>query len=345
MKREIITGLSIITLLLSGCGAKEADAYTNAMRSIEAGDYVTAGSLLNKAMDEGTNHKLVYRAEGLAYLGKGDYTEAISSFGKALTQSNGIVEDTDIDISYYMAVAFYKAGQVDESIKTLESIIALKPDYDTPYYLRGKIRLIGGDKDGAMSDYNKAIELAPNNFDHYIRIYEDLRDCGYDNDSNEYIEKAMSSSGKMNAYRKGMLEYYLGSYTDARNDLEDARKSEKGDNLLLYLGKTYEALGDAGYAQNIYEEAIAANPHNGKIANQLALLKMNQKDYQGALEVINQALEQGDCDGKQNLMYNRVAACEYMYDFKGAASYIEEYLNNYPNDVSAQKEYVFLRNR
>lgn len=330
---------------MCGCSAQKADAYTNAMHCIETSDYATASSLLGKAVSEGADRKLVYRAEGLAYLGKGDYASAAGSFENALAQSNGIISDVDIDISYYMTVAYYKAGRIQDALDTLDAVIALKPQYDTAYYLRGKINLIGGNKDGAIEDYNKAIELAPTNYDHYIRICEDLRDHGYTSESNEYIERAMASGGKMSSYRKGVFEYYLGSYTDARNDLENARKSEKNDNLLLYLGRCYEALGDNGYALNIYEEALTTNQSNGRIYNEVALLKIRQRDYRGALEVIDQALTQSDGEGIQNLMYNRIVACEHMYDFKKAAEYMKEYLSAYPDDANAQREYIFLKSR
>lgn len=345
MKRQIIIGFSLFTILLAGCEVQEADTYTNAYHSLEIGDYSTASSLFDKALSEGANKKMVYRGEGMAFLGRNDYDNAIKSFENALHESNGIIEDADIDISYYLAVAYFKAGNVAEAENIIESVINLRPSQDTAYYLRGKINLIKGNKDAAMSDYDKAIELNPGDYDKYIKICEDLREYGYDSESNAYIEKAMSSGGKITAYRKGVFEYYLGSYTDARNDLESARKTEKNENLLLYLGKTYEALGDAGYALSIYEEALAANPNNGKIYNELALIKIDQKDYKGAIDIINLALEQQDVEGMQNLLYNRIASYEYLYDFKTAESYMKEYLELYPDDASAQREYKFLKTR
>ena len=345
MKQKIIIGLTIASFLLSACSVSEADAFTNASRAVENGDYTTASALFDKALAEGADKKLVYRGEGMAYLGRNDFDNAITSFENALHESNGIIEDVDIDISYYLAVAFYKSGKINEALDTLNAVIALKENSDTAYYLRGKINLMNGNKDAACADYNKTIELAPHDYDHYIRICEDLRDAGYEADSNGYIEKAMSSGGKMSSYRKGVFEYYLGSYTDARNDLENAKKTEKSDNLLLYLGRTYEALGDTGYALSIYEEALASDPMNGKLYNQLAMLMIDQKDYKGALDIINQAMEQGVTDGVQNLMYNRAVTCEYLYDFENAALYMKEYVEKYPEDENAQREYLFLKSR
>jgi len=345
MKYKIIIGFTIASILLTGCSVAEADAFANASRAVENGDYETASALFDKALAEGADKKQVYRGEGMAYLGRNDFDNAIKSFENALLESNGIIEDIDIDISYYLAVAFYKSGNSSEALNTLNSIIALKETNDTAYYLRGKINLMNGNKEAACADYDKTIELSPHDYDHYIRICEDLRDAGYESDSNTYIQRAMESGGKMSDYRKGVFEYYLGSYTDARNDLENAKKNEKSDNLLLYLGRTYEALGDTGYALSIYEEALASDPMNGKLYNQLALLMIDQKDYQGALDIINQAMEQGVTDGIQSLMYNRAVTCEYIYDFENAAAYMKEYVEKYPDDEKAQREYLFLKSR
>lgn len=346
MKRKII-GLivSASCILLVGCQNVQESSYRSGMSAVEANDFATAQTLFEKALADGESAKSVYRGKGIAYLGAGEYKDAIKAFEEALAQSNGIVEEADIDISYYLAVAFYKDGQINEAVNTLNSIIAIKPERAQAYYLRGKIELIQGSLDAALHDYDKAVSLEQYDYDNYIRICEDLREAGYESESNAYIDKAMSLGKGLTDYRKGILEYYIGDYSSARTDLENARKSDKGDNILLYLGKTYEALGDTDYAKSLYMDALAANNSSGKLYNQLAMCQINEGDYEAAIDTIENGLSSGNGESMQGLMFNRVVAYEKIYDFSSAKQYIQEYLNAYPDDEVALREEVFLRTR
>ena len=347
MKQKII--LPVICILSSasllGCNAAEESSYKQGIAAIESGDYDTALTLFEKSAGQDSNLKRDYRGEGLSYLALGDYDKAVDAFENALHESNGLIESMDIDISYYLAVAQTKAGNEEDALETLDAIVAIDPSNATATYLRGKLELIMGDKTAAVSDFDKTVELDPGNYEHYIRICEDLRDAGYTTEGDAYIDKAMSLGGKMTDAVKGELEYYSGQYSDARNDLENARKSKDSEVIALYLGKCYEALGDTDYAKSIYQEALATYPTSGKLYNQLALTLMNGGDYQGALDIIEQGISQGNGDSLQALMYNRVVAYENLYDFKSAADNMKEYLEKYPDDEKAEREYTFLSSR
>lgn len=347
MKYKIIfPTICILSLgLLVGCDKKEASSYQQGVAAIANHDYDTAVTLLGRSVSEGANLKSAYRAEGIAYMAKGDYDKAISLFEDALHESNGIIENMDIDIAYYLAVAQYRGGQPQEALATLDSVVAVRPTSDTAMYLKGKINLIRGNKEEAIQNYEKTVELAPSNYEHYIRICEDLRDAGYKSEGDVYIERAMGIGGKMTDAVKGELNYYRGAYTDARNDLENARKSNDNEMISLFLGRTYEALGDIDFAMGIYQEAINKFPDSGKMYNQLALSKINQKDYKGAVEVIEQGIENGNGDALQGLMFNRVVAYENLCDFQKAAECMKEYIEKYPGDEKAEREYIFLSTR
>lgn len=346
MKRKIILSTLLISaVILSGCNTTEGGIMTQASHALSEGDYENAKILYQRALSEGVDLRDAYRGMGLACLNLADYEGAIGYFEDALHISNGLIKPIDIDISYYLSVAMHKAGRVNDALNVLDSVIAIKPTSDTAYYMRGKIKLTQGDAAGAKADYDKAIEIAPSNYDHYLRISEDLKNAGYENDAQEYIDRAISSGGKMSAGVKGVFEYCSGAYTDARNDLENARKSSESETVDLYLGRTYEALGDVDYAIGIYQESIGKFPDSGKLYNQLAVTKMNCGDYSGAIEVIENGIANGNGESMQSLQYNRVVAYENVYDFETAAKYMKEYVEEYPEDTKAQREYLFLSTR
>ncbi len=338
----IITTLILIPALC-GCGGERAD--TAVIEAIQAGDYDTAGSVADSVIAATGGDKSTYRAKGIALLGQGDFEKAKDAFVTALSFSNGIVTAEDIDISYYLAVAEYKGGDLESAHTTADAVIGMRPKDDAAYYLRGKIELAQQDKEAALRDFDSTVSLAPTNYDRFVGIYEELHANGYDAEAASYLEKAISAGNKLSDYNKGVLEYYLGSYTDARNDLENAKKGGNNENLTLYLGKTYEALGDDGYAMSLYEEYIRENSSAGRIYEQLATCRLGKGEYQNALDVIEAGLSLGNGEGVQGMMYDRVVAYEMLYDFDSAKKSMDEYLALYPDDEAAIRENVFLSSR
>lgn len=298
-----------------------------------------------EAETEPENGKLAYRSRGIAQLTDGDYAGAVESFTSALSCSNGLIEQPDIDISYYMAVAEFKSGDIERAHKTLDSIIALRPEDDGAYFVRGKINLALGNKAEAISDFDMSVSLASENYDRYVGIYEELHAKGYDSEASGYLETALNAGGKLSDYNKGVLEYYMGSYTDARSDLEKAKQSQNSENLTLYLGKTYEALGDATYAMTLYSDYLRENVSAGRIYEQLASCKIKEGDYEGALETIEAGLSLSGGEGAGGMMFDRVVAYERLYDFDSAKKSMEEYLQMFPDDEVARRENVFLSSR
>ena len=111
------------------------------------------------------------------------------------------------------------------------------------------------------------------------------------------------------------------------------------------MGKTYEALGDLNYAASLYTEYLTQHPEETELYVQLGLVKMDLEDYTGALDAFESGIESGDVEYLQSLRFNEIVAYEYLLDFKKAAVLMKEYLEKYPNDESAQREYEFLKTR
>ncbi len=346
MKHEKSLDIIIIclaALFLAGC-SKNENAVDSSMEAIAAKDYDTAVAIAGQAV-EGGGGKLARRAKGIAHLARGEYEMAAQSFTDALACSNGLVDKTDIDVSYYLAVAQYKMGNIEDALGTCDAIIGIRPGDDGAYFLRGKIELALGNKEEAIASFDKTVELSPTDYDRYVGIYEELHARGYEDEASSYLEKAMSAGNKLSDYNKGVLEYYLLSYTDARNDLENAKKKGNSENLTLYLGKTYEALGDSSYAMSLYDEYLRQDPSAGRIYEQLATCKVKMEDYEGALETIDSGLSLGNGEGEAGLMFDRIVAYEMLYDFENAKKSMDEYLKLYPDDEVAKRENIFLSSR
>jgi len=119
-----------------------------------------------------------------------DFTEAIKWYQKAADQNYP-------NIQFPLASAFAQRGRLEQQNGDLDGALAdfnkaieIKPDFTEAYAIRGYVKQCKGDLDGAFTDYNKVIEMNPK----FALVYS----------------------------MRGLVNYNLHKYTDA---LSDFRKS------------------------------------------------------------------------------------------------------------------------
>jgi len=195
-----------------------------------------------------------------------------------------------------------------------------------------------------MSQYEKHDDYYNQNPDIYVKIYETLANSDYEEQGQDYIDQAMALDMKFTDFQKGKLLFCKGDYEAARTSLEKARLTEE-PGVILYLGRTYEALGDSNYAASLYKTYIEKKPDDVDVLNQLGLCLIESKDYDGALAAFQSALNVEGCSITQTLKFNEIVAYEYKADFKQAAVLMKTYLESYPDDETAKREYIFLKSR
>ena len=341
-----VCAVAVMTALLGGC------SFTNSNENITAGmdavaelNYDGALESFGLAREAGEDERLLYRGEGIAYMGKTRYEEAAAAFEAALSLSDGRLESMDYDINYYLATAYYKLDQKDKAVDVYNAILALRPGERDAYYLRGTVYAEQGNLENARTDFDKVISLAPQDYDRLIDIYCVLSDNGYRETGQEYLRSAMEGGTKnMSNYEKGCISYYLEDYENARNYLEKAR-DEGGYEAVLFLGRTYETLGDNNYAISVYNTYLDNKEANPQILNQLGLCKMQMKDYEGALTAFQTAMNIENNGIMQVLKLNEIVAYENLEEYRNAATLLKAYLETYPDDQEAAREYIFLQTR
>ena len=133
-------------------------------------------------------------------------------------------------------------------------------------------------------------------------------------------------------------------YQNARNYLESIKGSKNAEAVLL-LGQTYEKLGDYNYAASVYSNYLTQYPDNVILLNRLGMCKLQGGDAKSALEYFEQALALEDPSMMQVLKFNQIAAYEYLGEFDKANVLMKSYLQIYPDDQEALREYEFLKSR
>lgn len=346
LKRRSILPIILSSILLTGCGAEEQPSYTEqGMAAVQALEYEEALDCFKNAQEEGEDEQLLYRGMGLAYMGLTRYDDAIVYLEEALHIGGSKVEDVDFDINYYLATAYYKNGRAQDAISAYNAILELRPREKNAYYLRGLVKLSQGDFEGAQVDFTEAVALDKTDYDQMIRIYMALDEYGYKDAGMDYLENALTENEKsISDYDMGRICYYMGDYENARNYLTKL-KTTTDYGAALYLGRTYEALGDYNYASGIYADYVENDQSKAEIYNQLGLCRMRMEEYESALAAFQAAMSIEDNGMMQTLKFNEIVTYEYMRDYKTAATLMSSYLRAYPDDETAKREYEFLQTR
>ena len=346
-KRKKMSGIAmgvLTALLLTGCGASR-EKTDEAMQLVQNLDYAGALTVFEAAAEAGENERLIARGRGIAYMGLTEYDNAIACFQEALASSGGFVEAVDYDLNYYLAAAYIKSGQFAEAKAAYDAILALKPQEEDAYFLRGGVNLELEDYEGAKADFDNVIAMDGKNYERLIEIYEVLAHHGYQDTGKEYLQAALDTGAKeMDAYESGRIYYYLGEYQKAYIALEEAKSNGNAESY-LYLGRAYEATGDYNYAASVYNSYLSKEGGNAEVYNQLGLCEMKKGEYQNALEAFQAGLKIKDSGYLQSLSFNEIVAYEYLGEYQKAAVLMDAYLKTYPDDEKAKREQAFLSTR
>lgn len=334
------------TLFLTGCSGGKQGEYTQAgYDAIENNQYTQAMESFVKAEENGEDDLMILRGKGIASYYLMDYQAAVDYYHESMLLTGSRVTDIDYDLNFYLADAYEKLDEYEQAIDTYSAILALNDKDVMAYYYRGTDYLKVGEHDLAIEDFDKALSLEPDNYELRIEVAGRLSDNYYEEDGIRYLQNFLvDNEKKLSSFDKGRIYYYMGDLDNAKVYLEDARDDDD-QNTVLFLGKTYEKLGDYNYAASVYDNFLKRHPESAIIYNQLGLSKLEAGDYEAALNAFVSAKNIENNGLEQTLLYNEIVANEYLGEFKKAKNLMSSYLSSYPDDETAKKENVFLSTR
>ncbi len=332
--------------LVCGCGVPKTKGYTQtAMEEIENLEYDTAIESLNAAEEAGENPVLIARARGIASIGLTEYEDAVAYFLETLSYSDSKVDELDYDVNFYLADAYEHLRRYEDAVDTYSAIIGLDSKNVLALYRRGADYLLINNYEDALADFNRALNLDSDNYDLRIEVAGKLFDAGYEQEGQQYLNDFLAEKErKLSDFDKGRIYFYMQDYESAKKCFEEARDDDD-QNTVLFLGKTYELLGDYNYATSTYQNYLSKHPEAAVIYNQLGLSRLKSGDYTGAREAFTsgRSIENNGID--QTLSFNEIIAYEYSGNFSQARILMESYLKKYPDDEDAAREYEFLKSR
>jgi len=335
-----------VVLLMNGCGKKSENTNLLAgMELVEQYNFSEAVEKFEAALLNNEDLELSYRGQGIAYMGLGNYAEAEAAFLKSIENAQNKPTALVYDTNYYLASAYMKQGKYAEAEKIYSAIIGLKKKEKDAYYLRACALLRQNRCEEAITDFEKAFALAPNDLELVTDAYVEMQAAGFGEQGKTYIQDFMKKKEKtLKDGEKGILFYYLEDYESARKYL-DSYINKNDAKLSLILGQTYEKLDNMSYATLVYQTYLDSSAPDAAIYNSLGICLMNQQKYTEAVEAFESGIAMGVSDYLQELKFNIIVAKEYAGDFAQAKTMMEEYLQTYPDDAQAKKENDFLKTR
>lgn len=287
-----------------------------------------------------------YRQQGLALLDQGDYEGAVDAFNKALQERVGIVSNLEEDINFYKAHAQMEAGSVKDAIATYSAIIDYDKKNADAYYLRGCAYISAGQAKEAAADFQKAADNDKKNGQMYAGIYEQLVLAGMLDEAAAYLDQGLKIKGDGAAacLSRGRLYYVSGNYEKAEAEL-NAALDKKETTANLYLGRVLKAQGQQEEATAYYEAYLEENPNDSKVLYELGQISFQEENYEQAVSWFEEGMACKNVMNKRELWAGKIAALEHMGNFEAAKQEMQVYLESYPNDGAAQREFVFLKTR
>lgn len=292
------------------------------------------------------NNKLAYRGKGIAYFKFYQYKEAIEQFDRALSIDE--LSDLDVDILYYKGSAEEKAGLYEDAIQTYTLLINHDSSDSNGYNRRGFAYGKLHEFNKGLADYDKVISLENRNYDHYFGKYFLLKDADRAEEAYKVLEEATSIKIKTeeDKFNLAKVHYYMEEYDLAINEF--SRALENGfEESYYYLGNIYDIREDYEEAVNNFRKFIEAEQvsKTALVYNQIGacLLKLGKNSE--ALSYIQTGLGYQEKILEQPLKRNEIIAYENTGDFVTAYHLMKDYIEQYPEDKEAVKDYEFLKKR
>lgn len=375
---DFLFGTVAAAFVFCGCSAKAENYFEKGVAAFEKGNYSQSVEELLKAVDADNKNteyivylgmaqmnandlqaakesfelavtyddecKGAYRGLGILKYRQSDFEGAIKYFSQAMDLAGKKTDETDIDVLRYYGDCCYETGDYEQAVEIYTDVIkdGSNSVMADAYYRRGCAYVKLDDENNAALDFEKSLDYEDDNYGMCCGMYQIFCDAGYTERGESFLRRMLSA--EHDELLAGKIYYKLGEYDKAAENLTIAYDNGESE-AAYYLALTYEATGDDYNADNLYQEYLGKHPSDAYIYNQYGAYLIGLRKYDKAIVYLEAGLDIGDEDVNQSLLYNQAVCYEYLRDFDKAKTLFEEYLNKYPGDKKARKEYEFISSR
>ena len=251
-----------------------------------------------------------YYDKGKEYLNAGRYSEAVSTFQKALTLDTDFGRNSqasDIESKHiyaHLGAAYIGLKAYQEAIDALQNAIALDVDLVDAHYNLGYAYVEQGYYDKAIPHLERAIAIAPNfKRAHYnlARVYRESGNLEAAThavtetlrlDPNYQRAHELANSIKQAHYNKGITYLNDERYSEAVTAFQNAITLDSNFTTAHYnLGLTYLKMEAYPRAVDALQKTITLDPNYKAAHHSLALAYLGQQELRKARDAAREALK------------------------------------------------------
>lgn len=193
------------------------------------------------------------------------------------TDDNSTYANFDLEEQFFSdGNALFDGGNYQGAIDDYDKALSLVPNDSDAMYQKGRALNNLGQYAAAISYYDQVLSISPNDTDVMRSKGISLENLGENNDAIEYFDKVLSiSSNDTEAlYHKGLTYENMTDYVNAASNYNKAILIDPTDsNTLYHMGKSLQNLGNSTGAIFYYDKALALDPTNTNILNAKNLIK------------------------------------------------------------------------
>jgi tetratricopeptide (TPR) repeat protein len=233
-----------------------------AMSCHQRGNLFDADHLYAQAIDLDPQNAQALRLRGILARERGDLASSLRLLEQAATIATGNPEPLA-----EIALSRMALGELGAAEAALRKAMLLAPDYLKGLTNLGALLQHRGHLRESEECYLRVLDIEPDNIEVRCNLAKALVDAGKNSQALAECDTALNDSSRHPhaLATLGAVLTDLERYTDARNVLEEANRTDSEDDMaLVNLALACYQLGDAESATGHLQKAVMLNPYNAR---------------------------------------------------------------------------------
>jgi tetratricopeptide (TPR) repeat protein len=263
-------------------------SYANVLIGLE--QYPAAAEVLRGVLAQNPLHYQAWKLLGLARHNSGNFSEAISSFERAIQ-----IQPEVSDLQYHLGLAYLAKTDTGSAMQAFERVGARSENYSFAQEDLADLLLKKGDVQRAEKAYNDLIDSRPNRIAAYYKLADLFIDQNRLAEATRLLERALyidPNNGSL-SYLMGRVHLALGQVRLAKGHFAMAMASAPSDrtyrNALFQAGTVAHQNGMPDIAREAYEQILSEIPDFGGAHLNLGILNFSEQRYAEAVENFSRA--------------------------------------------------------
>lgn len=253
-----------------------------------AGDETLAGAMLERAIELGADSPAVRMQLGQLRLAAGDTAAAAEAFAQAAAQDPGG------DAAFMLALTALREGSLERAQRTVDELIAKRPDEPAYHNLNGSLALMRNDPAAARAAWTRALTLRADYSPALSNLAALARTEGKPDDARKLYEKILARYVSDAGAQRGLAELAIdaGDHKDAIRRLRDLLQQHPQDlDAGLLLVRTQITAEDTEGARADLETLRRRHPNDVRPRLLAVDLDVAAGKREQAAEVLREAFD------------------------------------------------------